>query len=700
MHRFVPAVVLAIACWGLLLTQRATAEGLQPSAHPINGEPQRCWNPGEDTYCLIGTTIVALQTGKTVLTLHPGGTVAQLVCDVGPNAAAACLYIDTRTEGSQQQTRTRVRLMQAFGHSIDGVLAEGFAEAGFEADALGIYSRPGHFARAWSVRQPSQPSHDYVADGMVVTEAALPSSSWGERLIEATSLRKQPPVEFFELQGALWVVGRDGRDLQVARFAPQLKWTKIAQDSMYDWRSIAAADGWVYVFFHDTVADTMNVATSNDGVTWKTIELDTKESGWQLDAAPVGYGVVATWYYLRTTYNKGLRTGFLRNGSLLQEANTVVRRDDRNAGFYPHLGVTRDGTTWVSWWDDVEHQTRVWAQLSSPLDLAEVPLRDLGNWNDRYKFWYLQVGGGGWYTLWHALDLRLQTKDTGGIKVGTAQRTLGDTLLLTGSFEARLWSTQLALGYAQSIVDSANRAAGGKLGNLLGSLRFDDLFLGHDIQVRGTFGHYVGFAKPGDNGDDDKRGRLKIDTDYWAAEALALNKWRIKYGVSYARYALPLTYHAFFAAPGSTSYAYAGSYFRDTQIDEVRLLIGYSKLDYAARYENHYSDFVIDADLVIGAGFLKFDKVRPMRGGASAYVVEGSAGLHIDLGWLWMSRVRALAGLGIYVRPLYRCDADALYGGDKPSDRGANDSKGSDSSLGASLISIRHGPWLDVGIVW
>ncbi len=75
-------------------------------------------------------------------------------------------------------------------------------------------------------------------------------------------------------------------------------------------------------------------------------------------------------------------------------------------------------------------------------------------------------------------------------------------------------------------------------------------------------------------------------------------------------------------------------------------------------------------------------------------------GAHLDIGWLWMQRFRALDGLGIFIRPMYRGDIDFALGGGKPSNRNMKDAKKADAGVAISLASLRRGPWLDVGLVW
>ena len=51
-------------------------------------------------------------------------------------------------------------------------------------------------------------------------------------------------------------------------------------------------------------------------------------------------------------------------------------------------------------------------------------------------------------------------------------------------------------------------------------------------------------------GDGDA---LTIDTDYIDMQALFLNKWRLKTGIGYTKYTLPMALHSFYANEGDTA---------------------------------------------------------------------------------------------------------------------------------------------------
>jgi len=495
---------------------------------------------------------------------------------------------------------------------------------------------------------------------------------------------------------------------------------EVVEQAMYDYRLVSAADGWLYLFYHAPSDEAAMVASSADGVTWQALPLDNKESGWQLDAAVQGSRAYVLYYYFRNSYNKGLRLAAMEGGKLIQSPMTLVRRADHNTGWHPFLGVSSSGHLWLTWWDDVLEQTRVWARLPTPDAIFQHVVNDTGGWEDIYKNWYLQGGAGAWYTRWSPFGIVPRTEDLDGVRLGDQSYTLADALLTSTSLEAEFFGWNLGLTYARSILQDAGDALGDRLGDdtvdyLGAQLKIDKVFPGHDVKVQFTRGRYLGEAEAGDNVIDG-RDPLPIDTYYLDAKALFLNKWRVKYGITLSNYTLPMVLHTWHAPENETSYTYSGSFFRQTGVTEIKALIGYSTLDYVSKYENHYSGLVFDSTLDVGVGLLDFEAIQPATSaGAGLLTSLGEAQttgftlagrLAVDLGYLFFHRWYSALGLGLYIQPVYAAEANLLGIPGKPGDREApsGDSAQStlpaDTSVAVGVYSIRHGPRLDLGVVW
>ena len=87
----------------------------------------------------------------------------------------------------------------------------------------------------------------------------------------------------------------------------------------------------------------------------------------------------------------------------------------------------------------------------------------------------------------------------------------------------------------------------------------------------------------------------------------------------------------------------------------IDLLLGYSKLDYLAKYENSYFGPIADI---------------------------------------------TLAGLGFYIRPTYALEGSLTGSLSRPDDRKSDAVDNDDTRATFELLSLRHGPWLDAGIAW
>lgn len=65
-----------------------------------------------------------------------------------------------------------------------------------------------------------------------------------------------------------------------------------------------------------------------------------------------------------------------------------------------------------------------------------------------------------------------------------------------------------------------------------------------------------------------------------------------------------------------------------------------------------------------------------------------------------MHRLSAIAGLGLFVRPVYRAGLDFISGMGKPDGRDSDAASKVDSHLDVAMLSARHGPWIEAGLVW
>ena len=99
------------------------------------------------------------------------------------------------------------------------------------------------------------------------------------------------------------------------------------------------------------------------------------------------------------------------------------------------------------------------------------------------------------------------------------------------------------------------------------------------------------------------------------------------------------------------------SYFRNVQVDSIRLIVGHSSLDYVAKYENYFNDLFVDTTVDAGAAFLKFEDPIVFGSEDIDSAITLDARLNVTFGYLLFKRWYLLRGYGLYVRPSYVAEA-------------------------------------------
>ncbi|HSN99907.1 MAG TPA: hypothetical protein VLS89_16545 [Candidatus Nanopelagicales bacterium] len=701
----VSALLLAPGARGADLASTLVSPGVRGGpptvTPPVRGEPVRLLTaPGGDIFAQMEDgTVVSIPAGEQVLDVRAEGEVrtstTRVFCAVGPGPRVACLRAALKSEANGQPGSQELSLIDSDGERE--VIASGSGE-GYDVAPLGIHVGSDgkiRFAYAETITQQKQAiTRQYVVAGGDREELPVELGNLVSNLANVGGGdRVDPPLQMVEFDGELWLVHR--ADSAVVVHPPGEEPIEVASSSLHDIRPVVGRDGWFYVFYHEPSTATARVAASKDGRTWKSTTLDGKESGWQLDAAAGGEGVYAAFYYFRNPFNKGLRVAAMREGKPVGSTVTVFREDRFNAGWHPHLAIAGDGTTWLTWQSNVEEERRAWSRFKEPEALREKAIGPSSGWEEGYKNYFLQTGAGGWLNLWHLASATPSLEDANGVLVTAPEYDVGAALLLSANIEARWGFLDFGLSYAQGIVDDAAESIEDSTGILNGSIKIDEVFAGHDIKVGMLWGRYRGTASAvvasGEGGE------MEIKTNYIDTQLLALNKWRVKYGLSFTRYTLPTLVYAWSAAEGVSDYGYAGTFLRDVSFNDVALLIGYSKLDYAAKYENHYNGLILDGSIGAGLSFYSFEAVPTDNGN-----LESGLTFHmrsnVMLGWLYFHRWQSLRGFGLYVRPSYTAEFGFTGLPSAPSAR--EDTAGASTYGAVSLLWVRHGPWLDAGAVW
>lgn len=618
-------------------------------------------------------------------------------CEVGPGHRAVCLRAVTLFNNGQQVAANLVLFDSQGGRAVVATVPG--PRGSIDADGIG-FDASGALLYAYT-------QTEYVGDKprtvtRVNTGGALRDLPFDPQLASLEQLgggsRVDPPIRFFQFRGHTELLYRQGRALLLTPLDSPGTAARIAELTSYDARPVEGGDGRLYVFYHEPKSRSARVAISSDGSAFRDLVLDSRESGWQIEAIPSPDGAIAVYYYFRNTYNKGLRAVALHEGKLTRAPISILREDRWNAGWHPYLVSDHGREVWLTYQSKVESETRVWSSFASPQQLFDFAVEDNDTLEDSYKYWFVQAGAGVWYTFWNLSSKAPEAKELdGGATLHDMKYHVEPALLMSANLEARFGPVDIGASYAQNYVDGAASKLDGSTGVLSGQVKIDDLLPGHDVKVEAIWGRYKGRATRDVDGADAEAAQLK--TNYVDVRLLALNEWRIKYGLGFSRYAVPTPVQAYYAPNGQTHYTFAGSELRDVSYNNIDLLLGYSKLDYLAKYENQYFGPLADVTLAGGLSLAAFDGIVTPAGKVTDDIALHLRG-NLLLGWLWMNRFRALSGLGFYIRPSYALEGSLTGSLSRPDDRKSDDAKSDDTRAKFQLLSLRHGPWLDAGIVW
>jgi hypothetical protein len=708
---------------GLKLPQTPTVEepvvahttvgrGAPPTvAAPIDGRVHRLFTFPEGGFAAqTERGVVALPGGQPLLRFHrgagprgvrielgiSGGGRSRPLCAVGAGRHVVCLrsspvfannryagaelVLDDSAAGLRAVARVgeRGQLLPA-GVAFDaaGQLRYAYTLSDVQGDARVEYTRVNRGGA--ELQLPFNPTHDSV-----------------EQL--GGGGRQDAALQFVSFRGRELLLYRDGRQLLLAPLEQPGAAVELAKLSAYDARAVVGGDGVLYVFYYEPKSRTARVTSSKDGVHFESRVLDGRESGWQLEAIASPDGAIAVFYYFRNSYNKGLRTAALHDGKLKRSPLSLVREDRWDAGWHPLLVADATQQVWLTYLSHVELGTRVWSRFDTPSNLLDYSMAPLGNDEDEYKDWFVQAGAGGWYTWWGLKSPAPEASEVDGAVLQPASYAVKPALLLSANVEARVGPINVGLSYAQNYLDEAAKKLGEVNRMLSGSLKIEDLLPGHDIKAEGVWGRYSGRATRAVSGAASEE--LTLDTSYLDVHLLALNQWRVKYGLAFNRFTVPTPVMVYTAGESQTQYAFAASALRNVTYNNIALAIGYSKLDYLAKYENRYFGPILDATLSGGISLASFEPiVTPVESVDSEAAWHGR--LNVRLGWLWMERSRSLSGLGFYLRPAYTAEGGVITNGlARPDDREAKDAEKAATDASFLLYTLRHGPWLDAGVIW
>jgi hypothetical protein len=471
----------------------------------------------------------------------------------------------------------------------------------------------------------------------------------------------------------------------------------VFSDADYEWSAARDARGWVYVVAYDYTLRSLVVFSSHEGQgQWQRLDVDSRESGWQHSVAAHRDRIYVLSYFLRNAFNRGLNVFEFAEGQL-RSTRTHFRRQDRNGGWSPSLGIAADGRVTVTFTEDEQGGETTQREFPSVDAFLAVTAAEAEGWEAEARTWSVSAEVMPRYRSWHIISH--QPSRTDAPSQFETSYDYDPALELGASLEGHIGGVNLGLLYLRNIAtdavtDLAGRTAARSFQFLAGFIGFEDLLFGHDLKLSSSFGRVAGrFAV-------DDAPPVERETDVTEIEVRLLNQWRFGYGLAYRRYELPLPFYTYRASEGERAYTQLGSGVANGKIHRAELFIGYSRLDYLTKYENAFNGIDVDFRLGAGVSVMSWPTIR-----IADESVDGTGAFSMStalrLGWAYYKRFYDLRGAGFFVRAGYEgAWLGAGFGNGAPSKREEDDTDEEDTSTYAAHHQLLHGPYLGLGLVY
>lgn len=459
--------------------------------------------------------------------------------------------------------------------------------------------------------------------------------------------------------------------------------------------------------------------------------IDSAEAGASNAAVRVGEGLITFHYFYRNSYYKGVRATWFPDGSGAPAWQIDIDQgQDVNPGWKLEAAATKQGRVLVGYLSDPKAKDAQYLlRLFDSKDaIAEVALPEPTDWTAKKK---LITGMAGVGTAWQMWQLGSATPDDE--EFDDIELFDPDLFLMDASYEvspawmaeatimARIGRFSLGASYGQQLLTGALEDAGlsgGQINRLFGVLGVDQIFKYHDIRLNfrqsrvdtrttieprelDTFPVALldlGFA-PIQPIEED------INWQYTRTDVYLLNTWRVRYGVMVQLQTMYLPIYGYTIQEGDTEWSFAGGGPSLANLSDVAITVGYSQLDYAAKYENNVGKFFLDGDVGIGVttANLLDDVTLLVPEGDDVEEVDRASDLLLmgqaEAGYLLQRRSKKLRGLGVWARGGYRVEGfsngSAAFPGeeDEPVEE-------DNTRVSFSRYELRHGPFVQGGLVF
>jgi len=458
--------------------------------------------------------------------------------------------------------------------------------------------------------------------------------------------------------------------------------------------------------------------------------VDGPESGAANLAVPIGdHGVVAFHYFYRNSYHKGVRATVWQDGM----ADPVWTGDifasrDLNPGRRFLAAATPQGRIAAAWPNDARKKKEGWTLRSwdttQQLQADQVAAPE--GWEAKHKNWFVMAGAGAGYALWNfsspAPDAEGFTTVDPDEAILSSAYSVAPSIMTAATLEARYGPWSFGASYARGLLEDAADEAGlssKQFDRLYGQLGIDQIIKYHDIRVAFRYGR-VNMGYQIDSAVEGVGDAGTLGSNYRRIDVYLLNTWRVRYGLFNQSYRAALPFYVWAIDEGQTSFRYIDSFPSTLQFNDYGLTVGYSRLDYAAKFENKVTAPFIDADVGLGFSSARLDTViTPEDTDTDTFTATTGSGepvdvaepepikrsttfmipFNVELGGIILRRTEKLRGLGWYGRVGYRVEGSISGSASKPADL-EEAAPSAQQRVTYSRFELRHGPFFDVGAVF
>lgn len=474
--------------------------------------------------------------------------------------------------------------------------------------------------------------------------------------------------------------------------------------AMIDRSTLYDLQGRPHIFFYNPSGRRfthMYVQETGNTPQKKSVVLDEPESGTTCAAVRSGKkGAAVFHYFYRNAFYKGVKVSIFDDAISPPTQQFVIdSSSEYNPGWDLMAASTLQGRILLGYQRDPVHFKKYRLRLfSSVQTLMAAQKSEPKGWEKKYTKWFGMAGAGAWYAMWY-FDSAPPDKDVPSENIFKPKYKIAPSILAEGSVEARYDRYSLGASYIKGFINEKIKDTYGKKAQtnfdyLFGLIGWDRILAYHDVRVGVRFGQMTTQYK------DQFESRV-IDTKYQRYDAFFLNTWRIRYGLFFQTYDSYMPFYVWKIPTGEKQGVFVDSFTEKAKFNDVGLTIGYSRLDYAVKYEIKTLDWFIDGDVGIGYSQANLAETHKVEGHKIKTPGTVMFPFNLEVGGIYYKRFYSLHGFGWFVRGGYRTEGN--YTGINSAPKKGEDedpAKEDEYSTTFNRIEIRHGPFFNTGMVF